>query len=38
MNMRNQLLCTWSGPVFVAGFTAGFWLLAHYLPPPSPWC
>lgn len=36
MNMRNQMLCTWSGPVFVAGFTVGFWFLAHYLPPPSP--
>ena len=36
MNMRNQMLCTWSGPVFVAVFTVGFWFLAHYLPPPSP--
>ncbi len=36
MNMRNQMLCTWSGPIFVAVFTVGFWFLAHYLPPPSP--
>lgn len=36
MNTRTQLLCTWSGPVFVVLFTIGFWFLAHYLPPPSP--
>jgi len=36
MNARHQMLCTWSGPVFVAVFTIGFWWLAHYLPPPSP--
>lgn len=36
MNVRNQMLCTWSGPIFVAVFTVGFWFLAHYLPPPSP--
>jgi hypothetical protein len=36
MNARHQMLCTWSGPVFVAVFTVGFWFLAHYLPPPSP--
>jgi len=36
MKMRNQMLCTWSAPVFVAVFTVGFWFLARYLPPPSP--
>jgi hypothetical protein len=36
MNSRSQLLCAWSGVVFIALFTLGYWPLAHFLPPPSP--
>ena len=36
MNTRNELLCAWSGAVFVVVFMVGFWPLANYLPPASP--
>ncbi len=34
--MRNELLCAWSGIVFLLVFFAGFWSLANFLPPPLP--
>jgi len=34
--MRNELLCAWSGAVFLLLFFAGFVPLANFLPPPSP--
>ena len=34
--MRNELLCAWSGIVFVLLFMLGFWPLANFLPPPLP--
>jgi len=34
--MRNQLLCAWSGVVFTLLFMVGFWLVSHFVPPPSP--
>ena len=34
--MRNELLCAWSGIVFVLLFMVGFWPLANFLPPPLP--
>jgi len=36
MNTRNELLCAWSGVVFLILFTLGFWPLAHFIPPPLP--
>jgi len=36
MNTRNQLLCAWSGLAFTFAFMVGFWLIANYVPPPSP--
>lgn len=36
MSARSQLVCAWCGPAFVALFTIGYWLIAHYLPPHAP--
>ena len=36
MNTRSQLLCAWSGFVFTVVFTIGLWLVANFVPPPSP--
>jgi hypothetical protein len=36
MNTRSELVCVWSGAVFVALFMVGFWPLANYLPPILP--
>ncbi len=36
MNTRNQLLCAWSGFGFALLFMTGFWLIAGFVPPPSP--
>lgn len=33
---RNQLICLWCGPVALALFGLGYWVLAGLLPPPSP--
>jgi hypothetical protein len=33
---RNQLVCAWSGFVFIALFLGGFWVIAGFVPPPSP--
>lgn len=36
MNTRSQLLCAWSGFVFTMIFMIGFWIVAGFVPPPSP--
>ncbi len=36
MNTKNQLLCTWSAPVFLTLFAIGWWFIAWFVPPPSP--
>ena len=36
MNVRSQLLCTWSGAVYFGMFLVGFVLLARFLPPLPP--
>ena len=33
---RNQLICAYSGFVFVLLFLIGFWPIAGFVPPPSP--
>jgi MFS family permease len=33
---RNQLLCAWSGLVFLGFWLIGFGVIAGFLPPPSP--
>lgn len=35
-SQKNQLLCIWSGPVFVVLFAIGFFFCAGFLPPHSP--
>lgn len=36
MNSRNQRICIWSGPVFMALFFLGYGVVARYIPPPDP--
>ena len=36
MNIKNQLLCTWSGPAFLIIFSIGWWFIAWFIPPHSP--
>src|SRR6266516_5080302 len=36
MNKRTQLLCVWSGPVFLVAYGVCFCGIAHFIPPPSP--
>ncbi|MGH8595934.1 MAG: hypothetical protein ACREXT_04670 [Gammaproteobacteria bacterium] len=36
MNTRNQLLCAWSGIAFTIAFMVGFWIVAGFVPPPTP--
>ncbi len=36
MNIRAQRLCAWCGPVLAVLFFIGFWLIADFIPPPSP--
>lgn len=36
MNTRSQLMCAWSGVLFTMVFMVGFWLIAEFVPPPSP--
>lgn len=33
---KHQKLCVWSGVIFMALFGLGWWILAGFLPPPSP--
>lgn len=36
MNSKSQLFCAWCGIGFLLLFTAGWWFLARFLPPPAP--
>jgi hypothetical protein len=36
VNGTTQRLCVWSGAVMIVMWLGGFWLLADFLPPPSP--
>jgi hypothetical protein len=36
MNARSQRICAWAGPVCAVTWAAGFFLLAGFIPPPSP--
>lgn len=36
MNIRAQRLCAWCGPLLAVVFFVGFWLVAGFIPPPSP--
>lgn len=36
MNARAQRLCAWSGVVCLILFFLGFWVVAGFIPPPSP--
>lgn len=36
MSTRLQTLSAWSGLVFLLLFGMGFWVTAHFIPPPSP--
>ena len=36
MNIRNQLICAWSVPVFMVVLGVGFGLLAGFIPPTPP--
>jgi len=36
MNARAQRLCAWSGVVCLVTFFLGFWVIAGFIPPPSP--
>lgn len=36
MNIKNQLICAWAGPLCLVLFIIGMWPLAQFLPPLSP--
>jgi hypothetical protein len=36
MNLRANRVCAWSGVGFVVLFLLGFWVIAGFVPPPSP--
>ena len=36
MNARAQRLCAWSGVACLVLFFLGFWVIAGFIPPPSP--
>ncbi|MEV8546459.1 hypothetical protein [Streptomyces sp. NPDC051572] len=36
MNARAQRLCAWCGPLWIVVFFIGFWVIAGFIPPPSP--
>ncbi|MCX2931817.1 hypothetical protein ORI20_16160 [Mycobacterium sp. CVI_P3] len=36
MNARTQRLCAWCAPALMVIFFIGFWLIARFIPPPSP--
>jgi hypothetical protein len=36
VNARAQRLCVWCGPILAVIFFVGFWLIAGFIPPPSP--
>jgi hypothetical protein len=36
MNATAQRVCAWCGPVLAVLFFIGFWVIAGFIPPPSP--
>jgi hypothetical protein len=36
MNTRVQRICAWCGPLLAVLFFLGFWIIADFIPPPSP--
>ena len=36
VNTKSQMLCLWCGPAAISVFMVGFWLVAGFVPPPSP--
>jgi hypothetical protein len=36
MSARSQRLCAWCGPALAVVFFIGFWMIARFIPPPSP--
>lgn len=36
MNKKIQYMCLWSAPIMGVFITIGWWLLAHFVPPPLP--
>ncbi|HVW43580.1 MAG TPA: hypothetical protein VHC18_19750 [Amycolatopsis sp.] len=36
MNIRAQRICAWCGPLLMVVFFVGFWVIAGFIPPPSP--
>jgi hypothetical protein len=34
LSAKNQMLCSWCGPVYVAGILIGLCLIAGFIPPP----
>lgn len=35
-NLSVQQLLIWTGPVLMVVFFVGFWVMGHFIPPPSP--
>jgi len=35
-NLSVQRLLAWTGPVLMVVFFLGFWVMGHFIPPPSP--
>jgi hypothetical protein len=36
MNITTQRMCVWCGPLLALLFFLGFWVIAGFIPPPSP--
>nr|BBX77079.1 hypothetical protein MFLOJ_08660 [Mycobacterium florentinum] len=36
MNIKVQKACAWGGAAFALAFLIGFWVIARFIPPPSP--
>lgn len=36
MSAKSQLICAWCGPLAVIAFLLGFWVIAGWIPAPSP--
>lgn len=36
MNTKVQKACAWGGAAFAVAFLIGFWVIARFIPPPSP--
>jgi hypothetical protein len=36
MSVQTQRWCAWCGPAIIGVFFVGFWVVARFMPPPSP--